>query len=532
MHDEEPPQERRAGVALPLFALRGPDDLGSGTILDLIPLIDWCRHWNLRVIQLLPTNESPPEEASPYTTLSAFAIDPSYISVRQVPEIARSPVARHWLATDKIRERVAALRAAPGRDRKLSHGLHARLLEFAYGELRHIPVADRRAAFAAFCAAHADWLDEYALFRALSERHSFRDWETWEPELRTYASAQSSPQASLLIERIRFAKFVQWIAWEQWQQVRAHARRQDVWIMGDMPFACAGNSADVWAHPELFDRRSSAGTPPDAFSATGQVWGLPLYRWDTHRHTDFAWWRQRAKQAGELYDAFRVDHVVGLYRTYAIAEREGGPTGFVPADEVLQRSQGHALLQALQQAAAPARVIAEDLGTVPDWVRDSLRELDIPGYRVLRWENDDGWYRDPRQYPRASIATTGTHDTETVLEWWESLDANARHKLGVLLGWREPAALAGQPLPWESLQQRLLESGSDLAILPIQDVLQTAERVNVPATVGPHNWTYRLPSDIDALEADPDIRDRLVTLNSQIAASGRSREAIPRRATG
>lgn len=532
METAEPPSARRAGVALPLFALRGQDDLGSGTILDLLPLIDWCRRWNLGAIQLLPMNESAPEEGSPYTTLSAFALDPSYISMLQVPEVARNPVARHWLATDKIRERIAGLRGASQRDRKLSYGLHVRLLEFAYGELRHHPIRERRAAFADFCTAQADWLDEYALFRALSERASFQHWESWPQELRSYGSAQSSRQAGLLVERIRFAKFVQWIAWEQWQQVRAHAHRQDVWLKGDMPFACASNSADVWAHPELFDRRSSAGTPPDAFSATGQIWGLPVYDWDEHRRTDFAWWRRRARQAKELYDLFRVDHVVGLYRTYAIAVQEGGPVGFVPADEATQRQQGHALLRALQQEAQPARVVAEDLGTIPDWVRDSLHALRIPGYKVLRWENDDGQFRDPRAYPAVSVATTGTHDTETVLEWWAHLDGAGRYQLGRMLGLHDPGAAAQQPLPWEPLLQRLLDAGSELAVLPIQDLLQTTERINVPATVGPHNWSYRLPVAVDQLATDPAVHRRLEHLRALIEASGRTVQDEPRRALG
>ena len=153
-------------------------------------------------------------------------------------------------------------------------------------------------------------------------------------------SARAGRGARALRTRIRFAQYLQWLAAEQWAEVRAHARQRGVLIMGDLPFVCSRDSADVWAHQELFDFSSSAGAPPDAFSATGQAWGLPLYNWDALRRSDYEWWRQRIRQARELYDLFRIDHVVGLYRTYAIPVHAGGTAGFVPHDEHEQRDAG------------------------------------------------------------------------------------------------------------------------------------------------------------------------------------------------
>jgi len=521
---------RLAGIALPLFSLRAADDLGSGTILDLIPFVDWCAHWHVRLVQLLPINEAAPAEASPYKAISAFAIDPSYVSVLQIPEIATSAATLQWLASSKVQERARHLQTTRRRERKRSYGIKVRLLEFAFAELERNPDATRATAFAAFCRQQATWLEEYALFRALSERQSFRDWEIWPAELRDYESARRSDAAVQLQHRVRFAKYVQWVAHEQWQQAHAHARRAGVLLKGDMAFVCAANSADVWAHPELFDVRSSAGTPPDAFSASGQLWELPVYNWEALRRSNYEWWRRRARQAGELYDVFRVDHVVGLYRTYAIPVREGGPAGFVPSDEATQRSQGHELMRALQSEAGAAVVVAEDLGTVPDWVRHSLHELGIPGYKVFRWEQRDGNFIDPRTYPEASIATTGTHDTDTLAEWWGALSDHERAAVYRLLQTEpssehspEPRAPSPQPhFPQRAIIQRLLESPASMVILPLQDVLGWTDRINVPATIGAHNWSYRLPVTTERFDHDPEIAAAMQSLREMIDATGRA----------
>lgn len=512
---------RLAGVALPLFSLRGAEDLGSGTILDLIPFVDWCAGWGLRVLQLLPINEAAPLEASPYKALSVFAIDPSYITVLQLPEVRHSAAAQAWLATEKVQERQQALGQAARRDRKLSYGINVRLLEFAFAEMQRAADAEKSHAFEAFCDRHAAWLNEYALFRALSERASFRDWETWPVAWHSYESARHDSVAARLAERVRFAKYVQWVAWEQWQQAHAHAHRRGVLLKGDLAFVCGANSADVWANPDLFDLRSSAGTPPDAFSETGQLWELPVYNWEAMRRSDYAWWRRRAKQAGELYDVFRVDHVVGLYRTYAIPVRQGGPQGFVPAEEARQRQQGHEVLQAIQREAETALVVGEDLGTVPDWVRESLQELRIPGYKVFRWEQRDGQFLDPLTYPLESIATTGTHDTDTLVEWWSTLPHHERVAVCQVLD-----GASGDPsargVPWQALMQRLLESPAAMVIIPFQDLMGWSDRINVPATVGDHNWSYRLPMTIAELQHDGGVRATMRDLQARIQQADRS----------
>jgi 4-alpha-glucanotransferase len=513
---------RAAGVAIPLFSLRGARDLGTGDILDLIPFVDWLARWHHGVVQLLPINEAAPVEASPYTALSAFAIDPSYIAALRVADIEHSMAAQQWLRAPQVRRKRERLEHATQRERAAACGFKLRLLEFGFAEFAAQADAERQARFDAFCQRHAWWLDDYALFRALKERRRFTSWETWPEGLRGRDPAALATARGQLRARVRFAQYLQWLAAEQWAEVRAHARQRGVLLMGDVPFVCGRDSADVWAHRELFDFSSSAGAPPDAFSPTGQAWGLPLYDWHAMRHSDYEWWRQRTRHARELYDLFRIDHVVGLYRTYAIPVHDGGTAGFVPRAEHDQWTQGHDLMSVIVAEAAPSGVIAEDLGTVPDWVRHDLTQLGIPGYRVFRWERHDHRFIDPRTYPELSVATSGTHDTDTLVAWWDTLDTSERDAIARLLDLDSSLVTDHSSLPLMPLLRRLYDAGSSLVLLPIQDIFGWPERINVPATINADNWSYRLPAAINELEELPSIRERMAQVREMIDAAGRT----------
>ncbi len=513
---------RAAGIGVPLFSLRGAQDLGSGTILDLIPFIDWMARWHHTVVQLLPLNETAPDEASPYTTLSVFALDPGYISVSAVPDVIDSEAAQRWLQSPPVQRRVRRLRQSRWRHRSAAYGVTLGALDIGFQHFESAAPTERKDRFEAFCRTCAWWLDDYALFRALREQSGWSSWETWPEEVRRRDAGAMREIGAALQSRIRFGKYLQWIAAEQWQEVRRYARRRGILIKGDLPFVCGRDSADVWGHPELFDSSSSAGAPPDDFSATGQAWGLPLYDWAQLRGSDYHWWRCRARQARELYDLFRIDHVIGLYRTYAIPVREGGTSGFVPLDESEQLAQGTALMRAiLEEVAGDAGVIAEDLGTVPRWARESLSELGIPGYKVLRWERTDGHLVDPRSYPPLSVATSGTHDTDTLAAWCNSLSDLERLLVCQSLQLDPALGTPHAALHWPLLQ-RLYEAGSVLTILPIQDLFGWPERINTPATVVPHNWSFRLPVAVEQLDQVPAIEERMRVIRDIIDANGRN----------
>ncbi len=204
-------------------------------------------------------------------------------------------------------------------------------------------------------------------------------------------------------------------------------------LFGDLPFMVDGDSADVWVRQHQFRLDVSVGAPPDAFSATGQNWGMPLYDWEAIEREDFRWLHERARRSADLFDGYRVDHLVGFYRTYG-RPVAGGDGFFTPSDQASQQALGERVLSVLRSPGA--EIVAEDLGTVPDFVRASLARLGIPGFRVFRWErkwHEPGLpFRDPSEYPRVSVAATGTHDTEPMAIWWEGSSGDERNRVAAL----------------------------------------------------------------------------------------------------
>jgi 4-alpha-glucanotransferase len=287
----------------------------------------------------------------------------------------------------------------------------------------------------------------------------------------------------------------------------------------------SGHSADVWARQHEFDIDSSVGTPPDAFSATGQDWGLPAYRWDVVAANDYDWLRERTRRSADLFDGFRIDHLIGFYRTYV--RKPDGAAGFIPGDEGAQRAQGERLLSVF--GARGASLIGEDLGTVPDFLRVSLAERGIPGMKVMRWERNwhaDGHpFHDVTAYPEASVATSGTHDTETLAEWWDSADVHERQAVLRVPLLRDAGLSPEAPFSDRTrdfLLDVLFASGSRLLILPIQDIFGWRDRINTPAVVDDANWTWRLPGPVEDLLTDSGGVERADFLRGLSRKHGRS----------
>ena len=322
---------------------------------------------------------------------------------------------------------------------------------------------------------------------------------------------------------------MQWNAFRQLAAARAEARRHGVALAGDLPFMVAEDSADVWARQDEFDLDATVGVPPDAFSADGQDWGLPVYRWDELRRRDYDWLRLRGARSAQLFDLVRIDHVVGFYRTYA-RPRDGSPHHFVPPDEPSQRRQGEEVMNAFRSAGVD--LCAEDLGVVPPFVRESLTRIGVPGYRVLRWEKDEEVFRDPDGWPALSLATTGTHDTEPVAVWWDELEhaeREAARAIPALRHLRDEDADHFSPHVHQAILEAVYRSGSDLLVLPVQDVFGVRERINLPGTVGPDNWSYRLPWTVSALATDPFVRERTRGMAELAERFGRGRPAAHHR---
>lgn len=490
---------RRAGISVPLFSLRSTRSWGIGEIGDIPAAADWLRAAYQSVLQILPLNELAPSESSPYSALSAMAIDPQFISI--------------WMMEDALglgdawQSEIEEVRRTPRIDYKSVRSLKSRALKAAFGRFLQNewrPGADRAAAFRAYIAAESWWLDEYSLYRALRAEAGERPWPAWPAELRDRDAAAMANARERLAREILFYQFVQWVASEQWDTVRRGTG--GIEILGDFPFMVTLDSADVWSRRHDFLLDASVGTPPDAFSETGQEWGLPPYNWDEARKNDFAWLRMRVRRQASLYDGFRIDHLVGFYRTY-VRPLDGRRPYFLPSDEPAQIELGEALMRIMIDTKADVSV--EDLGTVPEFVRESIARLGLPGYKVLRWEP-----ADPALYPARSVAMTGTHDTESLAVWWESLGPEERTRFGA-----ESARFD------ESVRDHILEriysAGSNLVLLPIQDVFGWRDRINHPATISDANWTYVLPWPVDRADLEPEAIERASRLAEWNFRAGR-----------
>ena len=506
---------RRAGLLLPLFALRSAHDWGIGEIGDLPALATFAAAAGHRLLQLLPIHEMPAGERSPYAALSAFALDPIYVSMAAVEDFVAAG-GEAALAPDE-RARLTQARAATAPEYDHVRTLKRRALEIAFARFLTEWRADstRARVFRRFREAEASWLADYALYRACQERRGGRGADAREPTPRDAAPATLAALRAATEEARLFHEYVQWLAAEQWAGAHRAAAAAGVCLKGDLPFMVSRHSADLWAHQDQFATDAGIGAPPDAFNAKGQDWGLPAYRWEVMARDGYAWLRGRVAHAAALFDALRVDHVVGLYRMYVLAS--GRPPEFVPATTAEQLARGERLLTVIREAAGATEVIGEDLGSVPDYVRRSLARLGVPGYCVLRWEHAGAVFRDPATYPVDSVATSGTHDTSSLATWWESeLDDAGRRGLAATPGFASLSKT--QPTFTATVHAALLDglyaAASDLVVIPFPDAYGGRERINTPATVGRDNWAYRLPWTIEELagKSGRALRDGLAAL--------------------
>ena len=510
---------RRAGILVPLFSIPSSHSWGIGEIGDIPVLGVWLRAAGLRVLQLLPINEMPPGERSPYSALSAMAIDPQFISLRQLEDFDALGGEAHL--EPELRERLAGARAARAVDYATARELKQTALRRSFARFKDVEWhagTSRAAALRRYIEDEADWLEEYALFRALHARHDERSWLEWPGALRNRHPDALVQAREELADDILYRQYVQWVAQEQWKAARKATR--GVALFGDLPFMVSADSADVWTRQDEFRLDASVGVPPDAFSETGQNWGLPVYRWDVVAARDFDWLRARARRNAALFDGYRVDHLVGFYRTY-FRPHDGGPAEFTPPEEEAQTRLGERVLQVFREPGA--EIIAEDLGVVPDFVRASLAGQQIPGYKVLRWERQ--WhtegrpFKDPADYPASAVATSGTHDTEPLVIWWE--EAPAEEKEAVLAIPSVRARLGAGDRVRDALIESLAASGADLVVLPIQDVFGWQDRINQPATVHDSNWTWRLPWPVERMCSEPEAVGVAAQLNEWSIKYGR-----------
>ena len=505
---------------LPLFAAPSSESWGIGELPDLGSLLEWLSSAGVDRLMLLPVGTMAEGQSSPYSAVSSMAIDPIYIGLHAVVDFreAGGEAALSEDGRDALRRARASTRVDYELVRRAKReALHRSFDRFVVEDWG--ARTDRAAALAGYIARERWWLDDYALYQAIVEQTGVAGWRHWPDALR-----DRDPVALADVRRDRARtllrhQYWQWIAESQWLEARRRARAAGVLVYGDLPFMVNEDSAEVWVRPNdvMFD--VALGVPPDAFSDAGQDWGLPTYNWRVIADGDYQWLRARARRMAALFDGYRVDHLVGLYRTFG-RPADGREPFFNPSEEAEQIRQGETILAILK--ATGADIIAEDLGIVPDFVRASLARLEVPGCKVLRWERD--WKReghpffDPATYPEVSAAMTGTHDTQTLAEWWNTAPRDERVAFFALEPLAQlPRARVDQPYD-DSLRDAILammfRSSARELLLPVQDLFGWSDRINTPGTVGDHNWSWRLPWPVDELSQVPEVSRRTAFLRA------------------
>jgi 4-alpha-glucanotransferase len=471
--------ERASGVLLHPTCLPGPH--GSG---DLGPaarhFIDWLVQAGQKLWQILPLTGIGAGN-SPYTSASAFAGNVLLVDLAELQQQGWLEPADVQPIGDSSAERIDYAVVQPYRMLRLA---------LAAGRFFALPADDeRRAAFAAFCELQRSWLDDYSLFMALHEAYAPLQWPDWPAAL-----AGRDPEALAAAQRthdtaIRFWKFAQWNFFRQWRDLKAYANQRDVQIIGDVPIFIAHHSAEVWANPALFmlDAHGAptvvAGVPPDFFSATGQRWGNPLYRWSEHAKDDFAWWVERLRRIFELVDIVRVDHFRGFAGYWEIPAAEA-----TAVKGHWRKGPGAALFKAVNRVLGPVPIIAEDLGEITPDVEALRRRFKFPGMRVLQFAfgGDASNPYLPHRHEFDSVVYPGTHDNDTSVGWWAQASEHERHYARAYLG------TDGHDIAW-SLIRCAMASVADTAIVPMQDILALPGecRMNKPGE-GQGWWEWRL----------------------------------------
>lgn len=494
---------RSAGLLLHPTSLPGSG--GVGTLgKEARGFVDFIARAELGLWQILPLGPTGYGD-SPYQSLSAFAGNPYLIDLEELA------------ALGLVDSGELAAASAPNTGRVDFGGLFTeknRLIDAAWAKFKaagansidaKTVAAETRAGgaggtssgagggmaaeFEAFSRANAYWLDDFALFLAIKESHNFHSWDRWPADLKKRKAEALAEFSRAKRDRILRHKFAQYLFRKQWDALRAYANSRRVKIIGDIPIFVAYDSADTWAHPELFLLRGDmlpskvAGVPPDYFAATGQLWGNPLYDWEQNSREAYAWWIARIKSSFDLVDILRIDHFRGFVGYWA-----------VPADHKTaaggswEKGPGIALFEAIRAALGELPIIAEDLGFITPEIRALRDRLGFPGMKILQFafeaEDDNPDY--PHNYPRNSVVYTGTHDNDTCMGWLKgAAPAAARRALGYVGGRRAGFA-------WNMIKAAWASPAS-MAIAPMQDLLSlgTETRMNYPGKQD-HFWSWRM----------------------------------------
>ena len=469
---------RASGILMPVFSLPSRYGIGSfsKSAYQFVDMLKKAGQKYWQILPLCPTSYGD----SPYQSFSTYAGNPYFIDLDQLIE-------------EKLLTRKECQACDFGDDpQDIDYG---KLYENRFKLLRK---AYERAnvgedqEFEAYRRKNAWWLDDYALFMAVKDRFDGVAWNEWAEDIRLRWSNAMDYYRRELYYEIEFYSYLQFVFMKQWKKLKNYANINGIEIIGDIPIYVAFDSADAWANPELFQFDAEnlptavAGCPPDGFSADGQLWGNPLYRWDYHRETGFDWWIRRIAYCSELYDVVRIDHFRGFDEYYSI------PYGDTTArNGHWEKGPGIALFEAAKKRLGELNIIAEDLGYITDSVKKLVADSGFPGMKVLEFAFDSREKSDylPYTYEKNSVVYTGTHDNETIAGWYAGLD---KSDLKMCTDYMNIDRIPGKEYHWDFIRLAML-SVSDLCVIPIQDYLglDNRARINHPSTLGT-NWRWRL----------------------------------------
>lgn len=481
---------RASGILLPVASLPGKYGIG-GFSKEARKFVDFLGKAKQKYWQILPIGPTSYGD-SPYQSFSTFAGNPYFISLESL--IGQE------LLTEKECDAADFGKQENAVDYYKLYLERFPLLRKAY-ERSNIT---QREDFHRFREENAFWLKDYAIYMAVKAFFGGKSFDKWPEDIRRrYGYALDYYQRELYFE-IEFYEYIQYEFYRQWFDLKAYANSKGIQIIGDIPIYVAYDSADVWAHPELFQMDAQgnpvtvAGCPPDGFSATGQLWGNPIYRWDYHRSTGYDWWIRRIEKCSQLYDVTRIDHFRGFDEYFSIpADAKNAKSGH------WEKGPGMDLFYAVKARLGDIRIIAEDLGYITDSVRQLVRECGFPNMKVLEFAFDSrdssgpGEYL-PYNYDKNCVVYTGTHDNETLAGWLGNILPEEIEMVKKYIGkeiWKRQDIVYGMI--------RLAQaSTADLCIIPIQDYLclDNTSRINTPSTVGT-NWKWRI--------LDGDLSDEL-----------------------
>ncbi|MGN0364277.1 MAG: 4-alpha-glucanotransferase [Bilifractor sp.] len=489
---------RASGILMPVFSLPGRYGIGCFSE-EAYRFADFLKKAGQKYWQILPLGPTGYGD-SPYQSFSTFAGNPYFISL---DELCRQGL----IKKDDLPELPEG-----AREDRIDYGwlynTRHKILYKAFQTWREQKHPD----FDTFLDQNSYWIDDYALFMAEKDYHGGKSFSEWDDDIRFRKPEAIETARGSLSDQILYYEFVQYEFDREWSRLKKYVNDNGIQIIGDIPIYVSPDSADFWAHPELFqtdaqNRPSSvAGCPPDGFSADGQLWGNPLYDWEYHRKTGYSWWMRRIRKCAQLYDVIRIDHFRGFDEYYSI------PAGSTTA------IHGHwckgpntDLFDAIRKNVGDIQIIAEDLGYITDTVRKMVRDTGYPNMKVIEFAFDSRDSSDrtayfPYNYYRNCVAYTGTHDNETLLGWLGDIRPEEKKELMEYLGTdtKDDQELVAKTI-------RLLESSvADLCVVPVQDWLGLGNeaRINHPSTTGA-NWVWRLRDG----QIDDQLADRMCRIS-------------------